>query len=253
MAEPETAPIASLYPPELVKVFPDFPQQVDAFLARNRGVSATIRTAPEAMARYADELTELARTLRDDLKNTATGPTDLYHLATAPSQLAGAVDVGTESPVGVMSGSHRYHILYKTPVARGLGRDLLLLLQRLPRGLDTGAEIHGLVETKDQPGHYQATDTGGAEVYIPLTDGIVFYVNGREYRPKALADLIRVFPGDIHHHHKEQGRGPARVLIVAGLGMARWPKVPQGQNSFQVEGFGQVPVTAFNHIPRLVT
>jgi hypothetical protein len=94
---------------------------------------------------------------------------------------------------------------------------------------DTGPEVHGL-----------AQGLGGIEVYIPLTDGITFFINGVAYSPKALESLLTILPGDNHHHVKLEKGVPGRVLIVGGFGFSRGTKTDQ-----------ETAVAAFNEIPRI--
>ena len=100
--------------------------------------------------------------------------------------------------------------------------NLILLLQRVPHGMDTGTEVHGIKEVKK--GKFVPTEIGGMEVYLPLVDDITFYVNEEVFEPKALEGFLTILPGDVHHHIKEKGRGPARVLIIGGCGFSRGVK-----------------------------
>ena len=81
-------------------------------------------------------------------------------------------------------------------------------------------------------------DIGGVEIYIPLVDDIRFHVNDQIFQPKALGGLITILPGDNHHHIKEEGNGPVRVLILGGFGFSRAPKT---EERFEVEAFADIP------------
>lgn len=65
----------------------------------------------------------------------------------------------------------------------------------------------------------------GMELYLPLTQGVVSFVNSHVYDPKPFGSLVLVLPGDIHRHISRNGKEPARVLTMSDFGLTRGPKV----------------------------
>ncbi|MCH7951503.1 hypothetical protein IH980_02095 [Patescibacteria group bacterium] len=208
-----------IYPPELVEAFPSFTAELEGFLERNAGVVVTAETSVAAMHNYARELVSLARTaaveVEQFLGQEGGRVNELYRLATSPSRAVGEIVPGDPSQVGVLisrkGGEQRLY--HKLDLSRGKrGYDFLMLLQRLPKGLDTEPEVH----------------RAGMEVYLPLTDGIEFHVNKSSVRPSALKKTVTILPGDVHHHilpSEAVGHGPARTLIFGAYGFYRAEKV----------------------------
>jgi hypothetical protein len=234
----ERQSLEAIYPEELQKVFPALEEQIEEFLARNGERVITLETPPDVVEQCAEELQELARTIASGISDGNTDPISLYLRTTQPARRVGKVVIGSPEQVGLIAfGNHRYHILEK--VEGPMERALLLLLQRIPHGVDTGGEVHGFKKA-DRTGDEDLVpaETGGIEVYLPLVDDITFHVNDKVFQPKALGGLVSILPGDNHHHSKDKGHGPARVLILGGCGFGVGIKTDK---SLEVPGFTTIP------------
>ena len=248
MAIESHEPIENLYPAELANVFPTFAEELSAFVKRNHGKIANLSTSTSELDQYVKELQHLAILLAQGLRSTNIDEKTLYLLATAPSRMVGKVERSDPRQVGTLPGKHMYHLLDKEKAAPG--NDFMLLNQRIPFGVDTRAEVHAV--NKDQEGNLIPAKGGGIEIYIPLTNDISFYVNENVYQPQALTGLITIFPGDIHHHVKKLGQGPARVLIVSGFGFGKDAEKVEPKIPIVVKGFGNIPIQSFSGIPRFI-
>ncbi len=251
MEESERIPIEELYP-DLKSSFPIFISKLPDFLTRNRRKQANLATSNKDVSLYVNELVSLATILAKEIKTAKIDPVSLYLSTTYPSKYPKNEQTG----VGIRTNPYiQYFILDRDNTGQTLNEDgsiplkdsnLLMLLQRVSHGQDTIPEVHGIKKGKDI---YTFTQHGGIEVYIPLTDNIEFSVNEKVYNPQALDGLITILPGDIHHHIKVRGQGPARVLILGGFGFGRGTKVGK-EGPFDVRGFGHIPVKKFANIPR---
>jgi len=227
--------IASLYSDRLLDAFPTLEQQVTEFLRKYTGVVATPETSGNLILEYSSALVDIGLSIAEGIKSGRLTKNELFEAAITPVRDAGKLDRVIEGKVGIVihgEGKHRYHVLDKEQHPASTGRDLLFLLQRLPRGVDTQPEVH---------------KTGGIEVYLPLVGGVTFYINRVEYQPEALSVLLIVLPGDVHHHVKNQGQGPARVLIIGGFGFGVGDKVPPGE----IESL--ITKTRWPNVPRLIS
>lgn len=65
----------------------------------------------------------------------------------------------------------------------------------------------------------------GMHVYLPLTNGVVSFVNGNVYDPKPFESLVLVLPGDVHRHISRNGTEPAIVLTMNTFGLTWGHKV----------------------------
>lgn len=246
MVEPHI-PIENFYP-ELKDVFPSFTEALSDFLRRNHGKIANLSTPVSELAQDVKELQHLAVLLAEGIKNKKIDEKTLYLLATAPSREVGKVERSDPRQVGILPGRHGYHLLDKERAI--IGNDIILLNQRVPFGVDTGAEVHAV--NKDEERNLIPAKGGGIELYVPLTGDVTFYVNEKTYQPQALAGLVTVLPGDIHHHVKTVGQGPARVLIVSGFGFGKDAEKVKPNIPIQVKDFGNIPVASFSEIPRFI-
>jgi len=238
---PERQDLTEIYPEELRRVFPTLEEKIEAFLAGNGKKVVTVETTTEEVKQCAEGLQTLAKTIATGISNGSIDPVSLYLQTTQPARAVGEVAVGSPEQVGILAfGKHRYHILEK--VEGPIGRSLLFLLQRIPHRVDTGAEVHGFkkVDVKGKEDFVPA-ESGGIEVYIPLVDGITFHVNNKVFQPKALGGLITILPGDNHHHSKDTGIGPARVLILGGCGFGIGTKTDK---NLEVAKFASIPKLA---------
>jgi hypothetical protein len=223
--KPERQPLTSIYPPEIVAVFPTFEDEVKGFLETNKGVVVNLETPTEEVERCAKELQELATTVATGIKEREIDIFTLFRGIIQPARRGGIIRPEDKGQVGLIFGRQNYHILERDKVLVPEllpANSLILLLQRVPYGKDTGAEIHGIKEV--EKGKFVPTEIGGIEIYLPLVDDITFYINEKEYKPKALEGILTILPGDVHHHIKEKGKGPARVLIIGGGGFSRGTK-----------------------------
>lgn len=230
--------LTEIYPEELHRVFPTLDKQIEEFLAVNGNKVVTIGTSTEEVRQCVEGLQTLAKTIATGISSGSIDPVSLYLQVTQPARAVGEVKVGSPEQVGLIAfGKHRYHILEK--VDDDTGRSLLLLLQRIPHGVDTGGEVHGFKKS-DGKGKEDLVpaESGGIEVYLPLVDGITFHVNNKVFQPKALGGLITILPGDNHHHSKDTGIGPARVLILGGCGFGIGTKTDK---NFEVAKFAGIP------------
>ena len=249
--------LTDIYPPEIVEAFPTFGDEVAAFLERNAGKVATLETPAAEVENYAEELQALVRTVAAGLKDGQPDPVTLYLQATQPARKAGIIRSPQEGgQVGLILGKHRYHILERVGLegegVPAFARSLLLLLQRIPKGEDSGTEVHGVRKVKDDdPPELRAkakhglvpAEIGGVEVYLPLVDDIRFHVNKNVFQPKALEGLVTILPGDTHNHIKKEGSGPVRLLLIGGFGFSRAPKTSE---NFEVEAVKEIP--RFTHL-----
>lgn len=232
---PERQPLTDFYPPEIATAFPTFENEVASFLERNSGTVVNFKTPAVQVEKYAQELQVLATTVASGIKNWKIDIVSLYLKATQPAREAGILRPEDEGRVGLVLGKHRYHILEREKQSIPAS-NILLLLQRVPYGEDTGAEVHGLKRIGDQL--VPDKNVGGIEVYLPLVDDVTFYVNDQIFKPRALEGLITVLPGDTHHHIKTKNHGPVRVLIFGGFGFGYGIKTKE---NFEVSGFSQIP------------
>lgn len=234
----EHQPLTDIYPKELVRVFPTLEKQIEAFLKGNGDLVVTLSTPANVVEQCAEEMRLLATTIADGIRNTEIDPVTLYRKVTQPARGIGIVEVGSPEQVGLIAfGNHRYHTLEK--VDGPMGKSLLLLLQRIPHGVDTKGEVHGVKKVEEgKRKDFLPTETGGIEVYLPLVDGITFHVNNKVFQPRALEGLVTILPGDNHHHSKDTGHGPTRVLILGGCGFGVGTKTDQ---SFEVPRFARIP------------
>lgn len=204
----QRASLSEIYTPELVAQFPGVEEKINDFLERYSGVVATPETSLKDVVKYSDALVGIAKVVADGLKFTKLPPEILFREVITPARKAGLVSISG-------GGTHRYHVLEKEkPKPES---DILFLLQRISKGTDTGPEYH---------------IAGGIEVYLPLVDGIRFHVNDQVFEPKALEGVIKILPGDVHHHilpPEAKRHGPVRVLIIGGFGFKRGIKIPPEQ------------------------
>lgn len=229
----EQKSLSEIYLPELALVFPEFEEQILYFLRKYSEVLATPETESVKVREYALALAEIGKSIVEGIKLEKLSVKDLFKAVISPARAAGEFD--RERKVGLAfggKGKHRYHVLDREGVLREPRNDLLILLQRLPRGKDTGAEVH---------------KKGGIEICLPVVDGIHFFVNDEVFKPKALSSLIVILPGDVHHHIKAGGHGPARVLIIAGFGFSRGEKIEPDKLKVEIQK------ATFKEIPRLIT
>jgi hypothetical protein len=233
----ELQSLTEIYPKELTRVFPALEKQIDGFLKGNGQQVVTLNTPAEVVKQCAEKMKSLATTISEGIKNSGMDPVTLYLKTTQPARTMGTVEVGSSEQVGLLaSGNHRYHILEK--VDGPIGRNLLLLLQRIPYGMDTGSEVHGVKKAEGGgEENFVPDETGGIEVYLPLVDGITFHVNDQVFQPKALGGLVTILAGDNHRHIKDVGHGPARVLIFGGCGFGMGTKTKE---SFEVPEFAKI-------------
>lgn len=236
--EIERQPLTSIYPSEIIAAFPTFEEEVKAFLERNSGVVVNLETSTEEVERRARGLQELATTVARGIRERDIDIFTLFRGVVQPARRAGKITPKDEGQVGLSFGKHNYHILERDKMLVP-ANNLILLLQRVPYGVDTEAEVHGIKEVKK--GKFAPTEIGGIEVYLPLVDDITFYVNEEVFEPKALEGFLTILPGDVHHHIKKKGSGPARVLIIGGCGFSRGVKTDD--KSFK----------RFKRIPRCVS
>jgi hypothetical protein len=225
---------ASLYSRELLGVFPTLEHQVAEFLGKYTGMVATPETPANLIMEYSTALSKIGQTIAEGIKSGRLTENELFKAAITPARTAGKFDRVTPGKVGIVvhgGGKHRYHVLDKEQGPTSSGRDLLFLLQRLPKGVDTQPEVHTI---------------GGIEIYLPLVDGITFYINREVYQLEALSALLIVLPGDVHHHVKNEGQGPARVLIIGGFGFGVGDKVPPEEVEETIDKAGH------QDIPRLI-
>ena len=201
-----------VYDAELGRVFPRCMNQIEGFLRKYSGEMATVKTPADKVSEYVRALRKLATVAATDLEfaiSQGHDITSLALLATRPARRARTFDSKGSQQVGRMMETERiYYVLDRA--GRGGDYDFLLLLQRLPGGVDTHPEVHKT----------------GIEVYLPLTGGIEFFVNKGHFRPVAVKTTIAILPGDIHHHINE-GSDPAWALIVAGFGFGRGEKTQE--------------------------
>lgn len=230
----ERLEVASLYSDELLDVFPTLEQKVKVFLEKYTSIVATPETPADLVREYSSALVDIGRSIAEGIKSGKLTERELFKAAITPAREAGKFERVIKGKVGIVAhegGKQRYHVLDKEQHLGSSGRDLLFLLQRLPKGLDTQPEVHR---------------TGGIELYLPLVDGITFNINGVEYNPEALSPLLLVLPGDVHHHVKNEGQDPARVLIIGGFGFGVGDKVPTEEVKETIAKAG------YPDIPRLV-
>lgn len=229
----ERTSLDAIYPPEIIKTFPTFEKEVASFLEKNSGVIANLATPATQIEKYAQNLRALANVVASGIKNREIDISELYLKVTNPTRKVNSLPPEIKDRVGIIPGIHRYHKLEKDAIPDS-GISLILLLQRVPKLVDTVTEVHGL---RKEGGQLIPDKTAGIEVYIPLVDGITFYVNKDDFQPKALGGLVTILPGDSHHHIKTEGQGPARVLILGGFGFGYGVKT---ENNFQVPEFSNI-------------
>jgi len=218
----QRASLSDIYTPELVAQFPGIEEKINEFLGRYSGKVATPETKLSKVAKYSDALVEIARVVANGLKSIQRlqlPPALLFREAITPARKAGVSEPRDMTQrVGIAGRREkRYHVLDKDKKKPGEESNILFLLQRISKGTDTGPEYHL---------------TGGIEVYLPLVDGIRFHVNDQVFKPKALEGVIKILPGDVHHHilpPKAKRHGPVRVLIIGGFGFKRGEKIPPKQ------------------------
>lgn len=238
--------IDTIYPPELLKGFPRLSEQLATYhafvenLERTRGTAVVnLQTPRDVVEDCARKLQQVAKSMREGILTGSLNPESLYLLATKPAKSAGELKkLPPDRQVGIIPGKHYYFALKRERMSAADALPshppsyLLTLLQRVPFGMDTEPEIHGI--TPD----FNPAPYGGIEVYLPLVDGIDFFVNRGHIQPKTLETLVTVLPGDVHHHVKNTGTGPARVLILGGFGFTYGVKTADTQ--FIVPGFDKI-------------
>ncbi len=189
----------------LPTLFPRYNDLLSNFLEKNKGVAVNKKSDEKEVKNLAGQLVGLMSYLATEIAKWP--PRELFRqviLSNGASRLVHRHENGEEL---------RYHVFHRTPQEDNLPRDLLILNQRVPSGVDTLEEVH----------------EQGMEIYLPLTEGTVFYVNDQVIDPKPLEKLVLVLPGDVHRHVKDKGRKgiePARVLIAGAFGFSRGEKVP---------------------------
>jgi hypothetical protein len=233
----ERQPLTKIYPEELARVFPTLGEQIEKFLEGNGKQIVTLDTPAKVVRQCAEEIQSLATTIVEGIREGGIDPVTLYLRTTQPARKVGKIAVGSPEQVGLLAfGNHRYHILEK--VSGSMEKSLLLLLQRIPHGVDTRSEVHGIKKAEEGEGEdFVPDEMGGIEVYLPLVDDITFHVNDQFFQPKALEGLVTILPGDNHHHVKDTGQGPTRVLILGGCGFGVGTKTEQ---SFEVSEFAEI-------------
>jgi hypothetical protein len=231
---------AHLYPDMILGNLPTLEPAIVAYLEEYAGKTVTPGTPHKVILKYHKAITNLGKTIGKEvdeaIKSGSLTPQELYLLATQPARSEGIYDNTVPGRVGIVAhegGKHRYHILIKEQTPNAKGRDLLILLQRLPKYLDTRHEIHRT----------------GIEIYIPLTDGTNFNINGIEHQPDTLSQMLIVLPEDVHHHQKSEGQGPARVLIIGGLGFGPGEKLPDEES---IQTMTEKARERFPEIPRIL-
>lgn len=219
---PTIETIDKIYSPDLLRHFPDLLGQLDeyySFIDNQHSLRSTttinLETTAKTVQKCAKQLQAIAQVISDDIRSGHLNPEMLYRLSTGPARIAAKLGK-EENQIGIIPGEHHYFVLDRERTVHKNGHayqanNILALLQRVPFGMDTGPEVHGI--TAD----FQPAPYGGIEVYLPLVDGITFVVNGEKFHPRALEQLITILPGDVHHHIKNEEKGPARVLIIAGF------------------------------------
>jgi hypothetical protein len=185
----------------LPPLFSNFDNLLLSFLNNNRGKIVDASTDENEIKGLANQLIKLMSYLSSEIEKAV--PRDLFRKVISSRQVYRTIhkhDNGEEI---------RYHVVHKTPSKDISMNDLLIINQRLPSGVDTLEEVH----------------KQGMEIYLPLTEGTVFFVNSQVYDPKPLEALILVLPGDVHRHIRRNGAQPARVLIMGAFGFSRGEKV----------------------------
>lgn len=185
-----------------------FPKELQHMLKLDREVGTTavaLTTPPEIVQECATKLEEIAIAVGKGILAHTLDEKTLYRIAT---------DQARQTEGDVIPGLHYYFALRRGHV--------MVLQQRIPFGIDTQPEIHKT----------------GIEVYLPLTEGIDFFVNDMRFQPSSLAKVITILPGDLHHHIKERGTGPARVLIFGAFGFGKGVKT--ADTSFVVPEFADI-------------
>lgn len=256
------------YSPDLKTHFLPFIEKANEFVEKNQFTLATLYTSPENMQTYANELVVLATPLVETLKTIGQQKFSFYRSLLLPpvetakklgkETMQGSVSdtAGIEGPGKVDHGGTCYYIFEK--VLSGIGqvanhpRALLVMLQHLPKGKNTGNEIHGV---KIDGNTLLATKgIGGMELHIPLLDNTIFFNNGNEIRPNP-NEAVLTLPGDQHSLVRQTGNAINMIIMAygAGLGAKVNPKmVEQG-----VWGLGSSPVplplTKYSQISRHIT
>lgn len=257
----ERVPLDQIYSEELKSIFPTLSQSVETFLQKYGTEIATVDTSPEKIAQWTEALqtlaTEIARGLQklSSLGDTLSVTSALSEML-RPARKTGSVPLGGNERFGILNKiMPSYHVLEKAETGGSSllthPRALLLLLQHLTPGIDTGAEIHG-VKPFDENGPAEErihmlhglvrAQNAGIEVYLPLRDRdeITFFINNEVFKPKALHQLLTILPGDTHHHIQTKGTGFSSVLILGGFGFSKGLKVKEG-TSFVVPEFKNIP------------
>lgn len=240
------------YSPEIQSKFTPFIIEAKEFVTRNQGKIATLFTSPSEMETYVGELAALGRTLVSNLRAIDLDFYSLYKLGLKPSR---TVSPAVEGPGMVTHGDTRYNILEKVNFQQeDIGvqaRTLLVMIQNLPAGINTGDEIHGIELKSNQL--VATRKNGGMELHIPLRDDTVFYNNGQEYKPKALEGILTL-PGDIHSLQRQAK--PAVNIIVMAFGAGLGVKVNGSQiaNGILVSELvtQTIPLQTYTEIPRQI-
>lgn len=224
------------YSPELRSAFSSFIDEANEFVRRNQGKVATIHTPEQTMQEYVQDLIKLGRALVSGVRTIKTeNYSAVYESVLNPSRESLKVEgepkvpgysdyAGMEGPGFVRHGKTRYHILEKViyPKYTFFPRTLLVMLQRVPRGLNTRDEIHGV---KIQDGMLTASKyIGGIEMHVPLQKDTSFWNNGKKYYLEPLDGLLTL-PGDIHSLGGE--RWPSKNIIIMAFGAGLGQKVDE--------------------------
>ena len=206
----------ALYPESVQNTFPDLPHEVRDFLSIYSDSTATPEISDDNAIKYSSSLINILKIIAKRIKTKTISTQKLFRDTITPSHDMGEYQQGKSLIWTAKHGEnndHKYHILF------GNSPDLTLLLQRVPEGTDTKAEVH----------------SQGIEIYLPLVDGVEFTINDNVYKPRALSEILIIYPGDVHHHikpeveRKGKYKPPARVLILGGFGFKLGEKIPEDQ------------------------
>ena len=135
-------------------------------------------------------------------------------------QISVADTSGIEGPGMLYHGGTCYYIFDKaiTPIEDTTihPRTLLVMLQHLPKGKNTGNEIHGV---KIEDGKLIARkDMGGMELHFPLLAETIYFNNGREIHPNPYEGVATIV-GDQHSLVRYSGSAINVIIMACGAGL----------------------------------
>jgi len=222
------------YSPELQNLFGPFIQEANKFVERNQGHIATLYTSPDDMQVWANELVNLAQTLVSELRTLGTRPFSFYKSILVPPreaaeklrektmQVSVTDTAGVEGPGMAHHGGTCYYIFDKASTsienATDHPRTLLVMLQHLPKGKNTGNEIHGVKIEDDKL--IATKDVGGMELHVPLLPDTTFFNNGKEVHPNPYEGVVTI-PGDQHSLVRYSGSAINLIIMAYGAGLGK--------------------------------